>query len=1840
MGLLVAAAILLLGAVPAASLAACSNATQCENQITGADPSTWEIEGAGDPTLQGFATQMSVNKGENISFKISSATSAYHIDILRLGYYDGKGARLIQGGITPTNTATQPACNKYSDTGLIDCGNWSVSRTWTVPSTAVSGVYIAHLVPNAGGQGSHITFVVRDDARNSAILLQTSDATWQAYNTYGGNSLYQCTVSCPPGDPGGYKAAYKVSYNRPNHVAEDDNGRTALFTGGEWPMIRFLERSGYDVGYTTDVDSASRPAAMLNHKIFMSSGHDEYWSASQRANVKAARDAGVNLAFFTANESFWKTRWEPSQDGTNTANRTLVSYKDTHFDTPQDPVDWTGTWRDPRWATANPENSLTGQSFIVNSGTTAITVPYAFKNLRQWKNTDVASLFSSSQSVTLAPQSLGYEWDEDPDNGFRPSGIVHLSSTTANNLEVFTDYGTLTKFGGTATHNLTLYKAASGARVFGAGTVQFSWGLDSANFAENDEDQNMQQFVVNLFADMGNTQPASLIPGLKTATATTDATAPVATISSPPSSVTDGQVYTINGTATDVGGVVAGVEISTDGGATWHPANGTSSWNYSWRAHGTPTTVLKVRATDDSGNIQTPGAGSTVTVNCPCSIWGTTFAPPAETIDSGDPDSVELGVKFKSDVFGQVTGIRFYKAAANTGTHIGNLWSSSGQRLAQVTFTGESASGWQTATFSSPVLVNPGETYIASYYAPNGHYSNTPEYSYNNPAGGTNGGATLDGGPLHVIRNFGSTVNGVFAYGTSSAFPTGSYKASNYWVDVTFAAVAAPGTVTGVSAVAAGKTSATVSWSAPSTGGTPTSYKITPYVGATAQTATTITGTPPATSATITGLTQGTTYTFRVQATNPAGSGAQSSASNSVTPNSAVVPSAPTGVVAAPATSSARVSWNVPASNGDSAITGYTVTPYVGATAQTAVTADASSTSKVVTGLNNGTAYTFKVVATNAIGNSPASAASSAVTPRATIFDFLTPELVDSGDTSSIELGVKFKADSAGTITGVRFYKAAANQGVHTGSLWSSTGTRLAQATFTGESGSGWQTVTFSSPIAVTAGTTYVASYFAPQGHYSATNAGLSTAVDNGLLHTIPNATSSNGVYAYSTVSTFPTSTYAAGNYVVDVLYAPAAPGQVTGVAGVSGGATSVDLTWNAPSTGGTPSTYMITPYIGAAAQATTTVTGSPAAPTSKTVTGLTTGQAYTFRVQAGNDGGTGAISAASAAVTPQGSTVPGAPTGVDADPADGSAQVSWTAPVNGGGSAISGYTVTPYIGAAAQTATTVSGSTTSKVITGLTNGTAYTFKVVATNSFGNGAASTASPAVTPDQTIFDFDVPGTVDGGDSNAVELGVKFTTSFAGAATGVRFYKAPTNTGTHIGSLWTTGGTRLAQVTFTGESASGWQHATFSSPVTLTPGTTYVVSYYAPSGHYSVGSSFNTAVSNGALQALSNATSQNGVYAYGPASAFPSGSFGASNYGVDVLFEAASPPGTVTGVSATAGAAAATVSWSAPSSGGPVESYEITPYIGATAQPTTSVDAPATTKLVTGLTAGTSYTFKVRAVSQAGNGPQSAASNAVVPQSSGAPGAPTGVTAEADSLSAVVRWTAPSADGGSPITGYVVTPYDGATAGTPVTVDTPATKAPVGGLTNGIAYTFRVQAVNANGVGVPSGASAAATPKVSMFGQVTPPTPDGGDNGSVVLGTKWKTDVDGQVSGVRFYKATANTGTHVGALFSAAGDLLAQVTFSDELGSGWQTATFSSPVNVTADTTYVVSYLAPNGHYSVDPGAFSNGFDNSPLHAIDDHLSSNGVFTYHSAITFPFSSYNATNYFVDVLFTPTGA
>ena len=484
-----------------------------ENQKTEGVVNVWDIIRSGDPSILGFSTEISVNIQETISFKISCGFAQCNLGIYRLGYYNGLGARKISGTNTLNRNLNQPECAYDSLTGLVDCGNWNVSYNWVVPDNAVSGVYFAHLTNLDNGATNQILFIVRNDDSNSDLLFQTSDSTWHAYNSYRGFSLY------PKWDPKVVQfcqQAAKVSYNRPlviTQISEESD----WFFNAEYPMLRWVERNGYDVTYTTCVDSAFRGGKILQHKVFLSVGHDEYWSKEQRDNVKRARDNGIHLAFFSGNEIYWKTRWEDSLLNEMRIHGTLVCYKEGNKkkeggeegedgnnirQSKSDPKteEWTGLWRRGGcYDAGKPENALSGQISFTQSGKsgTAIEVPFDCKDYRFWRNTEIEKLKPDDKPLQLMKGTLDYEWDWEQEEFCKdyPKNRIKLSAITINGK----------------THHLSIYRHKSGALVFGAGTVQWSWGLDANHIPSQNPagdiglppDRNMQQATVNLFADMG-----------------------------------------------------------------------------------------------------------------------------------------------------------------------------------------------------------------------------------------------------------------------------------------------------------------------------------------------------------------------------------------------------------------------------------------------------------------------------------------------------------------------------------------------------------------------------------------------------------------------------------------------------------------------------------------------------------------------------------------------------------------------------------------------------------------------------------------------------------------------------------------------------------------------------------------------------------------------------------------------------------------------------------------------------------------------------------------------------------------------------------------------------------------------------------------------------------------------------------------------------------------------------------------------------------------------------------------------------------------------------------------
>ncbi|MBL8862927.1 MAG: DUF4082 domain-containing protein [Planctomycetes bacterium] len=757
-----------------------------ENALMGSPASEWDVVDSGHPSIQGYASPFSVRGGQTIDFKVKTAATSYRLDLYRIGWYGGSGARKITTLLPSAPLPqSQPDCLVDASVGLVDCGNWAVSASWWVPCDVVSGVYVARLVrtdPGHAGEASHIHFVVRDDESGSDILFQTADTTWQAYNSYGGASLYR---DFQFGLPAG--RAFKVSYNRPFNTRSDiaGLGKRSFFYNAEYPLVRFLERNGYDVSYASSIDIDRRPEELLEHDIYLSCGQNEYWTAGMRASVERAREAGVNLMFLSACDGFWKARLEPSIAPGQASGRTLVCYKETHAHEKIDPLPgvWTGTWRDPRFTGhdgCRPENALSGTLFMVNGQRNdPLVVPAEFAPLRLWRNTSVASLLSG-QVATMPAGTLGFEWNEDADNGFRPRGLVRFSRTVLDvTPDLLSDFGS-TYGRGRATHALTLYRHPNGAYVFSAGTVQWSWGLDSVHDrGPCPTDVRMQQATVNMLADMG-VQPESLMPELVPAQPSMDTLAPRVIIvwPKPEDDVTSCAAITVTGTAVDFGGGrVAGVEVSLDSGQRWSRANGRDPWRFVLGPEAPGVRTLHVRSIDDSGNVEHPPLVIQLVrrplPGCPQTLFELGTKPDGLVLN--DPLPVELGVRFQPTVAGLVRGIRFYKARPSCGDHSVHLWTEGGALLAEGRLQGGPRSGWQQVLFDSPVAVSALQTYVASYHAPGGAF----------PANNGYFATARVRGDLRAPPDTPAAPNGVFRYG-APAFPTQSFASRNYWVDVVF----------------------------------------------------------------------------------------------------------------------------------------------------------------------------------------------------------------------------------------------------------------------------------------------------------------------------------------------------------------------------------------------------------------------------------------------------------------------------------------------------------------------------------------------------------------------------------------------------------------------------------------------------------------------------------------------------------------------------------------------------------------------------------------------------------------------------------------------------------------------------------------------------------------------------------------------------------------------------------------------------------------------------------------------------------------------------------------------
>ncbi len=727
-------------------------------QIENAKPGTteWQTTNiAYNHEIEGYASLTSINRGGKISFYVNTGASTYTMDIFRMGWYGGAGGRRMLPTIQLPGTQ-QPIPTSDPVTGLIEC-NWSVSYVLNTsdPSDWASGVYLAKLTVRSTGKERYIIFVVRDDARPSDYFFQTSVNTYQAYNNWGGKSLYDFNST------GGQ--ARKVSFNRPYADSYGNDGSGDFLNGWEYNMVRFLEREGYDVTYGTDVDVHENPNILLSHKAYLAVGHDEYWSWEMRTNVVAARDQDVSLGFFAANTCYWQVRFEPSV--VNSApDRTMVGYKE--FALTEDPYYLyylssgdpsklhlvTDRWRE--YPVNLPEDAFVG---VMYDGY-PVNADIVVTNASNW-------VFNTTGLVNNShlPGLLGYEVDRM--FGHAPSNTVRLAHSPYP-LNGTTRYS-----------DMTVYTAASGATVFAAGSIQWSWGVDDYNPPDVPRPANpaAQQIMRNILARFISDLPPLANPG-------------------GPYAGGVAQILQFDGSrSSDLDGVVTSYEWDFGDGAT---ATGVSP-THAFSAPGTYTVTLMV--TDDKGS---RNAGSTIaaidvpavtlsakSLAFPGEPIGTKSLPKTVTVTNSGSAKLTVSSLGISGDFAQTNNcIAGVAPGASCTISVTFTPTGYGTRTGFLVITDNAASSPQTVALTGfgpdfTMAASPSSATVTHGQSVTSNITLTPKFGFNQTVSLTcavpaSKGIACSVSPNSVTLNGSNPASAALTINTSTFTPAGTYKIS------------------------------------------------------------------------------------------------------------------------------------------------------------------------------------------------------------------------------------------------------------------------------------------------------------------------------------------------------------------------------------------------------------------------------------------------------------------------------------------------------------------------------------------------------------------------------------------------------------------------------------------------------------------------------------------------------------------------------------------------------------------------------------------------------------------------------------------------------------------------------------------------------------------------------------------------------------------------------------------------------------------------------------------------------------------------------------------------------
>jgi hypothetical protein len=387
--------------------------------------------------ISGFADTTSIDADGSFSLYVSTGAPSWQVSAYRIGYYGGSGGRLVwRSEPQPGALQPPPMIDPVTRTGTAP---WPASLTVDTDLTWPPGQYLMRLESSDGG-ATFVPLVIRDDGSRSDLLVQSAVTTWQAYNGWGGASLYQ----------GSKGRADVVTFDRPY----TGNG-SGEFLGREFEFIYLAERLGLDLSYWTDIDLHERGELALNHRGVVIPGHDEYYTVEMRLALERARDSGVNLGFFGANNIYRRIRLEPSGVG---ANRHQVNYRDASRDplNGEDPARVTTGFREA--PAANPESALVGNYYECNP----VSADWVVGDSSVW-------MFEGSGFVDgeRIADMVGNEYDR-----------VTPGVPTPANIQILA-HSPLTCGGRSSFANSTWYSAPSGAGVFSAGTFGWSPLLDA-----------------------------------------------------------------------------------------------------------------------------------------------------------------------------------------------------------------------------------------------------------------------------------------------------------------------------------------------------------------------------------------------------------------------------------------------------------------------------------------------------------------------------------------------------------------------------------------------------------------------------------------------------------------------------------------------------------------------------------------------------------------------------------------------------------------------------------------------------------------------------------------------------------------------------------------------------------------------------------------------------------------------------------------------------------------------------------------------------------------------------------------------------------------------------------------------------------------------------------------------------------------------------------------------------------------------------------------------------------------------------------------------------------------